>query len=258
MSEAGVPISVTATLEDGQTVFRDRIIPFAGGLDAMLTTEILPATSLSFRWTPGTFDFDFHPAPRHRLVMVLEGGLEITAGSGEMRTFGPGDILEITDNWGRGHRSRAMDGRPFRSAFIALDEVIHLDRRVPLDAPPSDCPPGVPHPRNIVTEDGGSTTLWEMLSYRYGGPEGYVTEEIPIRGFQFVLAPRTLDYDWHNAPQRQVVIVPTGGLETETTDGLRARVGPGEFLFGEDTSGGGHRTTAVNSAERLSVFAHRV
>ena len=103
--------------------------------------------------------------------------------------------------------------------------------------------------------DGGSTTLWERMPYRYGGPEGVVTEEIPLTGFQFVLAPKALDYDWHNAPQRQVVIVLTGGLETEATDGTRARVESGGILFGEDTTGKGHRTRAVNGKERLSVFA---
>lgn len=135
MADQGVAVSVTATEADGTTVFRDRVIPFSGGLDTMRLTDALPATSLSFRWTPGTFDFDFHPAPRRRLVLVLEGGLVITVGSGEQRTFRPGDVLEITDSWGQGHRSQALDARPFRSAFIALDDIVHLDQRSALEHP---------------------------------------------------------------------------------------------------------------------------
>ena len=257
MADAGIAVSVTETLEDGRTVFRDRVIPFTGMLDAMRMTGTLPATSLSFRWTPGTFDFDIHLAPRRRLVLVLEGGLEIVVGAGERRVFRAGDVLEITDAWGQGHRSRALDGRPFRSAFIALDDEVHLDRRTSLDSSIEGRPSDLRYPRNVATADGGSTTVWERMPYRYGGPEGLVTEEIPLTGFQFVLAPATLDYDWHTAPQRQAVIVLTGGLETETTDGSLARVESGAFLFGEDTTGRGHRTRAVEGKPRLSVFAHR-
>lgn len=259
MDLSTVTISVTETLDDGSTRFRDRVVPLSGNLDAMRLSVVLPATSLSFRWTPGTFDFDFHPAPRRRLVMVLEGGLEITVSDGESRIFRPGDILEIRDTSGRGHRSRALDGAPFRSAFVALDDDVLLDRRTPLDPTsiPTGAPTGIRHPRNIATSDGGSTTLWQELPYRFGGPEGLVTEEIPLAAHQFVLAPGSLDYDWHHAPQRQVVVVLTGGLETETTDGSRARVMPGDFLFGEDTTGRGHRTTAIGGEPRLSLFAHR-
>ena len=95
MADAGIAVSVTETLEDGRTVFRDPVLPFTGMLDAMRMTGTLPATSLSFRLTPGTFDFDFHLAPRRRLVLVLEGGLEIVVGAGERRVFRAGECPEF-------------------------------------------------------------------------------------------------------------------------------------------------------------------
>ncbi|MCG8693479.1 MAG: hypothetical protein MI806_19930 [Minwuiales bacterium] len=249
----GVRISATVTDPDGGTRFADETIPFAAGGAPFRLTRPMPATAISFRWTPGDFDFDFHPAPRRRLVLVTEGGLEITVGSGEIRTFRPGDILDIRDTWGRGHRSRALGGRPFRSAFIALDDEVLLDRREPLSDVSAE---RLTYLHNQEDADGVSFFERKEMPYVYGGPEGLVTDELRLTGFQFVLAPGDLDYDWHPAPQRQVVLVLTGGLAMEYGDGTSSQVPPGGFLIGEDTNGHGHITRAVDGAPRLSVFAH--
>lgn len=258
MTESGVSLSVIWTKEDGETAFTDRVLSFEERLGKLRLTEPLAARSLSFRWTPGSFDVDFHRSARRRLVLMLEGGIEITVSSGERRIFRQGDVFEIGDLTGKGHRSRALDGQPFRTVFIALDEDIPLDRRRPLDTLPKGAPAVLDYPRNVSTPDGGSTTLWDKMPYSFGGPEGIFTDEVPLSRFQFALAPGSFNFDWHNAPQRQVVIVLSGGLETETTDGSVARVKPGGFLYGEDTSGRGHRTVSVNGIPRLSVFAHRI
>lgn len=249
----GVRLQVTVTEPDGTTRFEDEVLPYITEGGPFRMTAPMPATGISFRWTPGAFDFDFHPAPRRRLVLVTESALEITAGSGETRVFRPGDILSIRDTWGQGHRSRALDGRPFRSAFIALDNDVVLDRREALASPDGD---GVDYLHNQETDDGTSFFERKRLPYAFGGPEGQVTADLPLTSFQFVLAPGDLDYDWHPAPQRQVILVLTGGLTMEYGDGSRADLPPGGFLIGEDTDGRGHVTRAVDGNERFSVFAH--
>ena len=71
---------------------------------------------------------------------------------------------------------------------------------------------------------------------------------------QFVELPAGLDQDWHNAPARQVVVVLTGVIEVETTDGACRQWQAGETFLPADTTGRGHRTRAIGGAVRL-LFA---
>ena len=57
--------------------------------------------------------------------------------------------------------------------------------------------------------------------------------------------PHGLDQDWHNAPNRQIVIVLTGVLEVETTDGQTRRWSPGGMFIADDEQGKGHQTRVV-------------
>lgn len=48
-------------------------------------------------------------------------------------------------------------------------------------------------------------------------------------------------YEWHDAPNRQLVLTLTGTLDFETRDGEHFTLGPGDVLLAEDTTGSGHR-----------------
>lgn len=248
-----VHIQATVTDPDGTTRFTDETLPLDRSLGPLRLTAPIPAVAMSFRWTPGSFDFDFHTAPRKRLVLVTEGALEITVGSGERRLFRPGDILCTRDTWGQGHQSRAVDTQPFRSAFIALDDERQNDRRERMTPPYAGA---IDFVHNKAYDDGTSYYEARTLPYVFGGTEGKETGEFPLTAFQFVNAPGDLDFDWHPAPQKQIVLALTGGLVMEYGDGTQVTVEPGGFLIGEDTHGPGHITRALQGAQRLSVFAH--
>ena len=79
------------------------------------------ATGVVFRETEGDYDYDFHNAPRRQYVINLDAAVEIEIGDGSKRVLGPGEILLAEDTTGRGHRSRAVDGKARRSIFITLD-----------------------------------------------------------------------------------------------------------------------------------------
>ncbi|MEM9013367.1 MAG: hypothetical protein AAGE18_19270 [Pseudomonadota bacterium] len=213
-------------------------------------SDPMPARHVSFRWTPGDMDFDFHPAPRRRLVIVMTGALEITTTDGAVRIFRPGDLLEVTDTTGRGHRSRALSAEGFRSAFIALDDDLVTNRLSELPAPA----PG-PQLTRCYSADGRSHFADERLDYLYGGPSGMVTREIPITAWQAVKKPGSLNHDFHPAPQRQIVLMLTGGMEVDCGDGEVRRILPGEVYQGEDLHGRGHISRAIDGAERICVFA---
>lgn len=48
-------------------------------------------------------------------------------------------------------------------------------------------------------------------------------------------------FDWHDAPEHQLVLTLSGTLEFETRSGARFQLNPGDVLWAEDTAGGGHR-----------------
>ena len=62
------------------------------------------------------------------------------------------------------------------------------------------------------------------------------------------------DYNWHNAPRRQYVIMLSGAVDIEVGDGTIKRFGTGDILLAEDTTGRGHRSRAVNTQPRKSIF----
>jgi len=85
-------------------------------------SEQVPVTGLMFREVEGDYDLDFHTAPRRQYVVNLDAAVDIVVGDGSRRRIGPGEILLAEDTTGRGHKSIAVDGRPRRCLFIALDE----------------------------------------------------------------------------------------------------------------------------------------
>ena len=82
---------------------------------------MVEATGVLFRETDGDYDLDFHNAPRRQYVINLDGPVELEVGDGTRRVLEPGDVLLAEDTTGRGHKSRAVDGRKRRSIFVTLD-----------------------------------------------------------------------------------------------------------------------------------------
>ena len=86
-----------------------------------LLSDLIPAKGMILRETPGTYDLDFHPAPRRQYVINLDAAVEITVGDGSKRIIGPGESLLAEDTTGQGHISRAVDGKIRHSIFVTLE-----------------------------------------------------------------------------------------------------------------------------------------
>ena len=82
---------------------------------------------------------------------------------------------------------------------------------------------------------------------------GNMSELQAVKGVVFRTTPADYEFDFHNAPCRQYVVNLQGTLEMEAGDGTKRRLGPGEILLGEDTTGEGHITRAVDGPGR-SLF----
>ncbi|MCC5829087.1 MAG: hypothetical protein JJU36_06525 [Phycisphaeraceae bacterium] len=85
-----------------------------------LLSEPLPCQSVIFRRNEAGYAYDWHPAPRRQLIVMLDGSIEIETGDGEIRTFSAGDILLVEDTTGKGHRTRSLTGDARHSLFIPL------------------------------------------------------------------------------------------------------------------------------------------
>ncbi len=108
------------TGDDGQSHFEDVEIKMEPNIVGHIS-ETLGATGIVFRETSGAYDYDFHTAPARQYVVNLDGAVEITVGSGEMRVFEAGEVFICEDTTGQGHISRAVNGKVRRSLFVTLD-----------------------------------------------------------------------------------------------------------------------------------------
>lgn len=86
------------------------------------------------------------------------------------------------------------------------------------------------------------------------GDIGKLSEKVDATGIIFRRTEPDYDYDWHNAPQRQYIIMLDGAVDVETGDGTVRRFSTGDILLVEDVTGRGHKSKAVDNQRRTSVF----
>ncbi len=86
------------------------------------------------------------------------------------------------------------------------------------------------------------------------GDIGWLSEKYEATGVIFRVVEPTYDYDFHTAPQRQLIVLLDGEIEIETSLGERRSFQSGDILLMEDTTGKGHKTKNIVQATRRSVF----
>ena len=107
--------------KNGESHFQDMEVRLDESTRAGRLSARMPATGIIFREVPPDYDLDWHPAPRRQYIVNLDAGVQITASDGEMRRIGAGEILLVEDTWGKGHLSKALDGKLRHCLFITLD-----------------------------------------------------------------------------------------------------------------------------------------
>jgi hypothetical protein len=241
--------------DGGRSRFEDKIISYTSNLGPLRQTPAVPGTAISFHLCLAGYASDFRPAVRRHVILVAKGAMEVRAGSAEVRTFRPGDVLETLDCDGKGHIVRAVGNQPFGAALIELDNSTGCETEKPARRLSKQSLPSL---RNITGDDGQSHFEDGALPYIAGDDGCLFTDDIGINAFQFVLSMGDLSFDFHTAPQRQIVLPLTGGIEDENGDGSRRKIRPGEVYFREDSTGKGHITRALDCPVRFSIFARLV
>jgi hypothetical protein len=105
----------------GESHFRDVEVEWVEQTRGGLLSERLPATGIIFRQVPASYDLDWHPAPRRQYIINLDAGVQITASDGESRVIGAGEVILVEDTTGKGHLSKAVDGKVRHCIFVPID-----------------------------------------------------------------------------------------------------------------------------------------
>ena len=106
---------------NGQSHFRDIEVEWVEEGRAGKLSKRLPATGIIFRQVQPAYDLDWHPAPRRQYIINLDAGVQITASDGETRRIGAGEVLLVEDTRGKGHLSKALEGKLRHCIFVTLD-----------------------------------------------------------------------------------------------------------------------------------------
>ncbi|WP_116788254.1 hypothetical protein [Flavobacterium psychrotrophum] len=86
------------------------------------------------------------------------------------------------------------------------------------------------------------------------GDIGFLSDAENVKEIIFREVSPSYDYDFHNAPQKQYIILLDGGVEIETSLGEKREFATGEILLVEDTTGKGHKTRNLEKKLRKSIF----
>ncbi len=114
--------------------------------------------------------------------------------------------------------------------------------------------PGFPVTR-IYSDVSGDTHFEDLeIALTDAGKIGALSEAVPVKSIIFREVVEDYDYDFHNAPQRQYILLMDGEIEIETSLGVKRVFVPGEVLLVEDITGKGHRSRNLTRAKRKSVF----
>jgi len=94
----------------------------------------------------------------------------------------------------------------------------------------------------------------KTIPMKSAGTIGFLSEMFPVKGIIFREVEAAYDYDFHNAPQRQFLVLLDGEIGIETSLGEKRIFKAGEVLLLEDVTGKGHRTRNIHQEPRRSLF----
>lgn len=111
------------------------------------------------------------------------------------------------------------------------------------------------HYTRIYSDESGESrfeTVTVPLTDR--GIVGFLSDAFPVQSLQFRENSGDYNWDYHNAPARQFIVLLDGQIEITSSTGEKRVFGAGEVLLVEDTTGKGHKTRNLLQHVRKSIF----
>lgn len=107
----------------------------------------------------------------------------------------------------------------------------------------------------ILTDDNGDSFFEEeTVPLSNAGEIGRLSKKIPAGNIIFREVDALYDWDFHNAPQKQFILLLDGEIEIETSLGEKRYFKAGDVILAEDVTGKGHKTKNIGHTVRRSVF----
>ncbi len=109
---------------------------------------------------------------------------------------------------------------------------------------------------HLTSTEGGGSHFEEMeirVDASATTPSGIVlnrSDMLPIVGSMIMELPEGMMWDWHTSARASFIVVLSGEIESETSDGAKRSWGIGDMFFNDNCSGCGHRTRTVNGPAR--------
>jgi hypothetical protein len=106
---------------NGDSQFEDIRVPLNPAGTIGYLSENYKVESLVFRKVLPAYDYDFHTAPAKQFIILLDGKIEIETSLGEKRVFTGGDVLQMEDTTGKGHKTKNLEMIERKSVFITFE-----------------------------------------------------------------------------------------------------------------------------------------
>jgi hypothetical protein len=107
----------------------------------------------------------------------------------------------------------------------------------------------------LYSDTNGDTHFEDIeIETKDEGIIGFLSENIPVKEVVFREVVPSYDYDFHNTPQRQYLVLLNGLIEIETSLGVKRQFGAGDVMLLEDTTGKGHKSRNLTQVRRKSIF----
>ncbi len=111
------------------------------------------------------------------------------------------------------------------------------------------------HVHNLYCDANGQSHWRDVdIAWENEGPEGKTSAMHFANGIIFRQTQAEHDRPWHPAPRRQYIINLDAGVELTASDGESRKIGAGEIVLVEDTTGKGHLSKSINNQMRHSIF----
>jgi hypothetical protein len=107
----------------------------------------------------------------------------------------------------------------------------------------------------IYSDNNGESCFEDVeLQLISQGDIGALSSAFEVKEMYFRENPPDYNYDFHQAPRRQFIVLLDGEIEITTSKNESRRFKAGDILLVEDTSGKGHKTKNIVPKIRQSLF----
>lgn len=112
--------------EQGESHFEEQttefeMVAYAPPAPALGVSEPMDACRFIFVHFPANWFGEMHCTPRRQLFFVMDGRVEGTTSTGQVAVVEKGDVVLMEDTHGKGHATRALDGKAAHAVMVHLE-----------------------------------------------------------------------------------------------------------------------------------------